>query len=99
MGWEDEHERRVAAFPENIRAAHRHSIYHRAEILASQSCGCFYCCSIFPPDRIVQWTDASDDGEGQTARCPECGIDSVIGDRAGSPITAELLTEMKAYWF
>jgi len=99
MGWEDEHKRRVAEFPDNVRVAHLHSIDHRAEILASESCGCFYCCAIFPPGRITEWTDATNCGEGQTALCPVCGIDSVIGDRSGAPITGEFLTEMHAYWF
>jgi hypothetical protein len=97
MDWENE--RRVADGPETVQSAHRHSIHHRATVMASESCGCFYCCSIFPPDRIVAWTDASCDGEGQTALCPECGIDSVVGDGAGFSITAKLLTDMKAYWF
>jgi hypothetical protein len=79
--------------------AHRRSIHHRVDILASKSCGCFYCGAIFPPERITEWTDVTGDGSGQTALCPECGIDSVIGDRSGTPITGELLTEMHAYWF
>ena len=32
MGWQDEHQRRVAGFPENIRTAHAHSSNHRQEI-------------------------------------------------------------------
>jgi hypothetical protein len=99
MGWNDEHMRRVAELADNVQLAHRHSIDHRAEILASGSCGCFYCCAIFPPARIRAWTDAIGSGEGQTALCPECGIDSVIGDCSGIPVTGEFLTEMHAYWF
>lgn len=79
---------------DHIRA-HKHSIRHRAEIQASEICGCFYCLSIFPPDDIEIWLN---EGDG-TALCPKCGIDSVIGSVAGFPITSEFLTKMKAHWF
>ena len=36
---------------------------------------------------------------GTTAICPRCGIDSVLGDRSGFPISAEFLSEMQRYWF
>ena len=94
-----EHRRRVAQFPENVRSAHRHCSGHRDEILASDTCGCFYCAAIFPPSRITDWCDEDDQHVGQTALCPECGIDSVIGDRSGFPITTGFLSEMKYYWF
>jgi hypothetical protein len=61
-------------------------------------CGCFYCCAVFTPERIVDWTDELG-GEGQTALCPVCGIDSVIGDRSGFPISPEFLQRMKRHWF
>jgi len=66
--------------------------------MASLVCGCFYCCAVFPPGGIDEWVDEQD-GEGQTALCPRCGIDSVIGDRAGFPITPEFLGRMNEYWF
>jgi hypothetical protein len=98
MSWHDDHWNRVAAFPADIQKAHGHSSDHRAEIAASTTCGCFYCCSIFPPEGIEEWVDEVD-GIGQTALCPRCGIDSVIGDRGGFPISAEFLNRMKAHWF
>ena len=36
---------------------------------------------------------------GQSALCPRCGIDSVIGADSGYPITVEFLTRMKEHWF
>ncbi len=83
--------------PDHIRA-HRHATYHREELLASEHCGCFYCLSTFPPTAIEAWTDEWE-GLGQTALCPVCGIDSVIGSESGYPITEEFLQRMKAYWF
>jgi len=81
-----------------ITAAHKHSSNHRDEITSSEQCGCFYCLSIFRPDEITDWVDEVD-GIGTTAMCPYCGIDSVIGTRAGFPITKEFLGAMKVRWF
>ena len=97
--WQEEHKRKVAQFPEDVRDAHVHGSNHRAEIEGSLSCGCFYCLSTFSPTTIVEWTDENEDGIGQTAVCPECGIDSVIGDNSGYPITREFLSEMQRHWF
>jgi hypothetical protein len=74
--------------------AHARSIRHRAEILASRRCGCFYCLASFAADAIEAWVDA-----GQTARCPRCGIDSVIGDASGFPIDETFLRRMRQHWF
>ncbi|MBK8235849.1 MAG: cytoplasmic protein [Deltaproteobacteria bacterium] len=98
MNFDDEHERRKAAFSEAIRAAHGHSSHHRAELLASATCGCFYCCATFAPGEIDEWTDEVDD-EGQTALCPRCGVDAVLGDRSGYPLSPEFLREMHRRWF
>ena len=78
--------------------AHRHSIHHREEVMASERCGCIYCGAIFPPSEIQRWVDEWE-GIGQTAVCPHCHIDSVIGSESGYPITPEFLEKMKAHWF
>lgn len=85
---------REAAMPEAICKAHRHSIRHRDEIMASAACGCFYCLAIYSPSEIAEWID-----EHATAICPKCGIDSVIGEASGFPVTPEFLAGMKANWF
>jgi hypothetical protein len=80
---------------EIILASHRHSIRHRQEILASYHCGCFYCVTTFEPTEIHEWADNQ-----QTALCPNCGIDSVIGDSSGYNISErDFLTQMHNYWF
>jgi hypothetical protein len=99
MTWQEDHKRIVAQFPERIQEAHKHSHNHRAEIEASELCGCFYCCSTFKPSAIDIWIDENDAGIGQTAMCPRCPIDSVIGSASGFPIEVEFLKEMKRYWF
>jgi hypothetical protein len=99
MGWQEDHAKRVAQFPPAIRDAHRHSSNHRNEIEGSTVCGCFYCCATFAPDAVKDWVDEGPDGLRTTALCPKCGIDSVIGDRSGFPVTGEFLAAMKAHWF
>lgn len=88
----------------DIVAAHAHCARHRDEILRSDICGCFYCIATFSPTEIDVWIHerpanedvaASDD----TALCPRCGIDFVIGSASGYPITVEFLTRMKEHWF
>jgi len=79
-----------------LKMAHKHSIFHREEVLTSKICSCFYCREIFTSDAISEWTDEDD----ATALCPKCGIDAVIGDKSGYPIeTLEFLDAMYAYWF
>ncbi|PCK83081.1 cytoplasmic protein [Rhizobium sophoriradicis] len=75
--------------------AHKHSARHRQDIETSGRCGCFYCCAVFEPSEIEEWVDAD-----TTALCPRCGIDAVLGDASGLPVTAkDFLTRMKSRWF
>ena len=66
---------------EILKQAYKHSLNHSEEINGSTSCGCFYCLEIFMPDEIWEWVP----GE-ETAFCPRCWIDAVIGDRSGFPV-------------
>ncbi len=79
--------------------AHQHSSNHRKQIEQSEVCGCFYCLAKFKPSEIDEWIDENDDEIGQTALCPRCGIDSVIGSKSGYEITTDLLKRMKKLWF
>jgi Zn finger protein HypA/HybF involved in hydrogenase expression len=79
---------------DSLEAAHRHCRLNRAELQISSLCGCFYCLSVFTPAEIVEWVD-----EDQTAICPKCPVDSVIGSASGYPITAEFLLRMHDNWF
>jgi hypothetical protein len=83
-----------AKMPPEIVKAHKHCGKHRAEVLKSKICACFYCQGHFAPTEIVEWID-----KDQTAMCPKCGIDSVLGAKAGFPLTPEFLGEMNKYWF
>jgi hypothetical protein len=78
----------------DLEAAHKHSFKTRDELLVSTACGCFYCERMFSPREVQEWAD-----EGQTAICPYCGIDAVIGDKSGYPIDFAFLRKMKERWF
>ena len=79
-------------------SAHPRCSHHRAEVLASVRCGCFYCGAVFPPADIEEWVDDWS-GVGETAMCPRCGIDAVIGSESGYPITRAFLATMHTHWF
>lgn len=50
-----------------------------------------------PPSEITDWCDEGND-VGQTAICPMCGIDSVIGD-ADISFDKQFLEKMYKKWF
>ena len=82
-----------------LEAAHKHCSNNKKELSESSICGCFYCMQIFKSNEIEEWID-EDSPKGQTALCPKCGIDSVIGDKSTFPINNEIfLKEMYSYWF
>jgi|tagenome__1003787_1003787.scaffolds.fasta_scaffold20176657_2 hypothetical protein len=81
---------------EFLEAAHKHSFQNRAEIEASENCFCFYCRESFAGRDVTYWIP--DDG-GDTAVCPLCPVDSVIGSASGLPVDdAEFLAAMHSYW-
>ncbi len=80
------------------KGTRRHSSNHRDEVLSSQSCACFYCLEAFTPAEIREWVDVHD-GVGQTALCPRCGIDSVLGSNAGVLLDLAFFQRMHEYWF
>ena len=78
---------------EYIKLAHKGSSLHKEELLNAKLCGCFHCKKTFLPTEIKEWVDDDD-----TALCPKCGIDSVLG--SNYPIDNKLfLSEMHRYWF
>ena len=78
-----------------LDAAQRHAGDHRAELEESVTCGCFYCRKTFAPAEIREWANGDD-----TALCPRCGIDSVIGSASGLPVQEPaFLGAMHRRWF
>lgn len=78
-----------------VITAHQRSLRNREAMRKSNLAGCFYCLQVYPVEHIQAWTDGA-----QTAICPKCGIDSVLGDAAPFPVTdPAFLTAMNAEWF
>ena len=83
---------------ELLNIQHYRSFRNERQIKESQICGCFYCKSIFNPEDVTEWCD--NDGNGDpTALCPNCGIDSVLGDKCGVRITPSFLELMNLQFF
>ncbi len=76
--------------------AHEYCTSNKESIMKSELCGCFYCLAIFAPSEIFEWIPNKN---GDTAVCPRCDIDSVIGSASGFPIKKDFLDKMKQHWF
>ncbi len=81
---------------EGLSHAHAKSFANRKALEATKRCGCFNCERIFHPAAITDWVP---DGPGDTAICPFCGIDSILPDGVGFPVTAEYIKRMKQAYF
>lgn len=57
---------------------HNRSRHNRLCINKSEWCSCFSCCQKYKANEVREWIDT-----GNTALCPKCGIDAVIGDYSG----------------
>ena len=79
-----------------LQKINEYSINNIPLLEEAQKCGCFFCGRIFDSNEIAE--SVEDEGD-DTAICPFCGIDSVIGESSGYKITAELLKQMHDYWF
>jgi hypothetical protein len=82
---------------DELEAAHRLSSNHRPAIEASESCRCFYCLARFGPSEITEWLDEPSGGE--TACCPRCGIDSVLGSAQPVDLADAFMERMQTFWF
>lgn len=86
--------------------AHRHTTDNRSELEASTLCGCCSCLEIFPADEVIAWSgldmsnfENPDSATAETALCPRCGNEALIGDKSGFPIQPDFLSRMNQAWF
>ena len=89
-----------------LLAAYRYTSNNYAQIEASKFCGCCNCLQIFPAEEVAAWTGLDmnnlDDPKAsaeQTALCPKCGSEAVLGDKSGFPIHSSFLARMNEAWF
>lgn len=76
---------------EVIKKAFRNKEY----LEISKCCGCYHCAKKFVFTEIVQYVDNE-----ETAICPYCGMDSVIGTEMGFNITTSFLEQLslEIFW-
>lgn len=75
-------------------AAKEQASRHRAHLEASGRCACFFCFKKFATSEIKAWVDSN-----QTALCPHCGLDSVLGDAAEQRIDDTFLRKMHQHYY
>lgn len=81
---------------ETYEAYAAHSKDNELEIVASKQCGCYFCRHIFSARQVSDWVE---DGKHVSALCPECGMDTVMGDASGIPLSKEMLKDMNQYFY
>jgi hypothetical protein len=71
--------------------ASEHSFYNYDEITKSQNAGCYHCIKHFSASIINEKehciASTPQGTQEPTVFCPLCGIDAVIGDSSGYPVT------------
>lgn len=83
----------------SIKGAVSKSRNNREALKNSGLCGCYYCEETYPPTEITEWVDEDKEGVGQTALCPQCHIDSVLGNSQGIDLSPESLKRLRRAWF
>lgn len=74
-------------------------MYNKSVVMASDTCGCFYCLETYPPAEIQEWTNKQHWSE-PSAVCPYCGTGTVIGAASGYPIAdPAFLRALYNKWF
>lgn len=76
-----------------IEELSRYSSRNKVYIDASDNCACYFCLAKFDPKEIKEWID-----NGETALCPKCKIDSVVGDSVVG-LDSEFLKKSSLHWF
>ncbi|MDO5396435.1 MAG: hypothetical protein Q4G33_00760 [bacterium] len=74
--------------------ANEFSMKNKKQLEKSETCGCFGCVRVFKPSEVVEFLAGED-----TAVCPYCGTDSVLGDYSGFPVTEEFMQKMNDEMF
>jgi hypothetical protein len=74
--------------------AHKHASHNRLEVEASGRCACFFCFRTFPQTEIKSWIDSN-----QTALCPRCGVDAVLGTASQHRLDDGFLRGMHRHFF
>ncbi|MEX2182034.1 MAG: hypothetical protein WD771_08330 [Gemmatimonadaceae bacterium] len=87
----------------DLESIHRYCSHHRPLLEQSSQAGCFCCGATFAPTEIKEWIHeggaAGGENAGETAKCPHCGVDSVLPSAAPITLDSRMLAALQAYWF
>jgi len=72
----------------------KYSAHNKTQLLGAQTAACYYCMKTFSTQDILEYIKA-----GDTALCPECGVDAVLADNLGFDLSPEGLFKLNKYWF
>lgn len=88
---------RTSAEDLRLMRLHMNTVGNAARVRAATRCGCFHCKTIFAPTEIDRFIPERDGKE--TAMCPRCGVDAVLTNLDGEPLTDTLIEEMHTRFF
>ena len=77
-----------------LKKMHAYSSHNKQLVDTADKCYCFYCKSCMKNSDIKQYAD-----NGETALCPQCGIDAIIPDSIEDAVDEGIIFEMNEYWF
>jgi hypothetical protein len=80
-----------------LSVIHKHSLKNKFEVLNSKKCACFHCFRIYDPIDIDTYLQENDGQE--TALCPLCITDTIIGDASGFNLTDEMIDALACEYF
>lgn len=79
-----------------LRELLAHTTNNDLEILQSHKCSCLFCRHTIDARDVQDWIN---DDQGVSAICPECGMDTLIGDASGYSFSKEELREINLTYF
>lgn len=88
---------RTTAEDLRLMRLHMNTVNNAARVRAAGLCGCFHCCESFPSGEVARFMP--EQGGGETALCPRCGVDAVLTNLDGEPLNDALLKEMHDRFF
>ena len=74
--------------------------FNREALEKDTRCGCYFCLKVYDPSEIKEWGSEPLEGVMHcSAICPHCGVDAVLPESAGFPLTNEFLKAMQKEFF
>jgi hypothetical protein len=78
----------------SYQAAAQRASLHRAELETAVRCACYFCFKQFAFSTIKTWVDGN-----QTALCPHCGLDAVLGAGSDGRTDDKFLRKLHQHYF